>query len=55
MGMVGKDSPVEQTLRNFCMNCKFCGEGWSEERMRENNVDYMTISEPTDSYMITSV
>lgn len=53
--MVTKDGSVEKTLQNFGITFKFYGEGWSEERIPKNDVVAKTISEPTDSYMITSV
>lgn len=53
--MIGKDGPVQEILRNSCMTFKFYGEGWTEETMQRNNIDPKTNSEPTDSYMITSV
>lgn len=52
--MMKKGGPSEEVQALTTATFKFYGEGWSKEIL-EKHTEPKTITEPTDSYMITSV
>lgn len=52
--MMKKGGPSEEVQAVTTANFKFYGEGWTKEIL-EKHTEPKTITEPTDSYMITSV
>lgn len=54
LGMMKKGGPSEEVQALTTATFKFYGEGWSKEIL-EKHTEPKTITEPTDSYMITSV
>lgn len=52
--MMSRKGPSEETAANTTGTYKFVGEGWSSEYLK-SITEPKTITEPTDSYMITTV